>query len=279
MSLTHENVQWNDDYCIGESEIDRESKKLFKIAQQALKIEKFEKDNEIISAIKQIIDELSFYTSTHFVIEQKYMRTIQYPKVEQHTNLHKNIIKNLNNFISSLNSLSLDEVKKELFHLIKSNFIDHIIYEDQRIIKWESSLDSAEKTFDWSSAFELGEAKIDEENKKLFEMATHAFTQANQVQRDKKIRLLVQYLYHYAKEQFPYEEALMNEMGYHRLPQHLLNHKKIISQINHYVERLPTEKNMAGFEKGLASLIENTLVFHVMDQENHFREWYKENKI
>ena len=159
MSLTNENVEWNDDYCIGDIEIDREYKKLFNIAKQALAIEKLEEDALIIKAIKKIIDELSFYVSTHFVIEQKYMRTIQYPKVEQHTNLHKAIVSDLNKFISNLNNLSLEEVKTQLFTIIKSNFIDHIINEDKKIVKWETSLDSAEKTFDWHSSFELGENK------------------------------------------------------------------------------------------------------------------------
>lgn len=277
MSLTNENVEWKDEYCIGNSEIDRESKKLFKIAQQALIIENLENESEIVSAVKKTIDELSFYVSTHFVIEHKYMKTIQYPKVDQHIKLHQAIVSNLNKFISNLNNLSLEEVKNELFLLIKTNFIDHIVNEDKKIIKWETSLDSAQKTFDWHVGFEVGEETIDEENKKLFEMATQAFNQANESQRDKKIRLVIRYLYHYLKKSFRYEEALMNQYGYPRLAKHLLMHKKIVTQVNHYVSELPTTKNKERFEKGLAALIENTLIFHVMDQDEHFRQWYKEN--
>ena len=277
MSLTHENIKWNDDYCIGDKEIDMEYKKLFKIAQMALDIEKLHEDSQIISAIKKVIDELSFYVSTHFVVEQKYMRTIQYPRADQHASIHKSIVNDLNKFISNLNNLTLEEVKNQLFVLIKKDFIDHIIHEDNKIIKWENSLDSFEKTFHWEECFELGDETIDEENQKLFIMAQEAFHQATPEQLDKKIRLVVRYLYHYMKEHFRYEEALMHENEYPKLAKHLLMHRKIINQINHYVESLPTIKSKEDFEKGLAALMENTLIFHVMDQDSHFRQWYKEN--
>lgn len=279
MSLTEENIKWNDEYSIGDKEIDREFKKLFDIAKKALCIQSLENEDDIISDVKIIIDELTFYVSTHFVIEQEYMRNLQYPKIDQHIKLHKTIISNLNAFISNLNHLSFEEVKEQLFYLIKTNFIDHIIHEDKKITQWENSLDSAQKTFDWDNSFELGESKLDEENKRLFEMATQAFNQANDIQREKKIRILVTYLYDYMKHHLRYEEAIMNEIEYPKLAQHMLIHKKIISQVNHYVAQLPKANNLKEFEKGLATMIENTLIFHVMDQDEHFRQWYKIHKI
>lgn len=277
MSLTQENTQWKDVYGIGDKEIDREFKKLFSIANNALKIEALTQDQEIVSAIKKVIDELSFYVSTHFVIEQKYMRLIEYPKVDEHIQKHKNIVTNLNKFISRLNSLSLEEVKIQLFALIKKDFIDHIIFEDQKIPQWENSLDSFQKSFDWHNEFETGDTTLDEENKKLFMMTEEAFHQATSEQIDKKLRLVIKYIYAYLKQHFRYEEALMNEGEYPYLAKHLLMHRKIINQVNQYVERLPTIKNKHDFEKGLATLMENTLIFHVMDQDTHFRNWYKEN--
>lgn len=277
MSLNEENTQWKDDYCIGDKEIDREYKKLFNIAKTALTLNNAKSDAEIISIVKQVIDELSFYVSTHFVIEQKYMNNMLYPKRDQHAQIHKTIVANLNKFISSLNDLSLEEVKNRLFDLIKQDFIDHIIIEDQKIPQWENSLDSFEKSFDWNSDFELQEQTIDESNKKLFMMAEEAFHQATAEQIDEKLRLVVKYIYAYLKEHFRYEEALMHQHEYPKLPQHLLMHRKIIAQVNHYVERLPSIHNKHDFEKGLATLMENTLIFHVMDEDQHFRNWYKEN--
>lgn len=277
MSLTEKNTQWKDEYGIGDKEIDREFKKLFSIANNALKIEQLTQDEQIVSAIKKVIDELSFYVSTHFVIEQKYMHIIEYPKSNEHTKLHRDIVTNLNKFISRLNSLSLEEVKLQLFALIKKDFIDHIIFEDQKILQWENSLDSFQKTFDWHEEFETGDETLDKENKKLFMMTEEAFHQASPEQIDEKLRLVIKYIYAYLKKHFRYEEAIMNESDYPHLAKHLLMHKKIINQVNHYVERLPTINNKHDFEKGLATLMENTLIFHVMDQDTHFRNWHKEN--
>lgn len=278
MSLTEENIKWKDEYCLGDKEVDRESKKLFDIAKTALSVQFLEDEGEVVSRLKKVIDELSFYVSTHYVIEQKFYQNLQYPKLDEHIQKHKKIVQNLNRFISNLNSLSLEEVKLQLFAIIKRDFIDHIIIEDKKVIKWENSLESVEKTFSWRRSFELGDPVIDNENKQLFLMAQEAFRQANQTQIDEKIRMLVKYLYAYMKKHFKYEEALMNESQYHNIAKHVLAHRKIRSQINHYVETLPHCKDKFAFEKGLAALIENTLIFHVMDEDEHFRQYYRNFK-
>lgn len=277
MSFTNKDLLWKSDYSIGDKELDITRKKLFDIAKQALQMEKMQDEEELVHTIKTIIDELGFYVSTHFVLEQKYLKTIQYSRITQHTLMHKETITHLNEFISSLNTLGIEEAKEQLLVLIKKDFIDHIVQEDSKILQWQNSLDSVKKTFQWQDCFEMGEEKIDEENKKLFIMAQEAFHQASDEQIDKKIRLVIKYIYHYIKEHYPYEEAIMNESDYPALAKHLLMHRKIINQINHYVESIPTIKDMHEVEKGLATLIENTLIFHMMDEDEHLRQWYEEN--
>lgn len=277
IALTKKDLIWQDEYDMGDKELNISRKKLFDLGNEALKMEEMHDDNELISTIKTIIDELSFYISTHFVLEQKYLKTIQYARITQHTLLHKEIIGNLNQFISSLNTLSIQAAKEQLLILIKKDFIDHIAQEDSKIMQWQNSLSSVKKTFEWQSCFEIGEQKIDEENKKLFIMGQEAFHQASSEQVDKKLRLIIRYIYHYIKKQLPYEEAIMNESEYPALAKHLLMHRKMISQINHYVESIPTIEDKHEVEKGLATLIENTLIFHVMDEDEHFRQWYEEN--
>jgi len=276
MALTQNNVIWNDEYRLRELELDADHKKLFKIAQMALDIEYIEEEQEVIKQLKKVLDELSFYVGTHFITEQAYMRVIQYPKLEEHTQIHKSIINKLNMFIKRSNSLSIEEIKNRLFKFIKSEFIDHITIEDKKIVDWEYSLDSAEKSFDWHSSFKLGDSLIDNENEQLFKVAQEAFKQADDNKRDKKIRKIVKYLYRYIHTSFKNEEALMNEVNYPKLAKHLSMHRKLIGQINQLVVKLP-DANTVEFEKGLAVLIENTLIYHVMDQDEHFRKWYKEN--
>ena len=77
---------------------------------------------------------------THFENEEKYMRDIDYPKYEEHKELHNNIISCLNDFIRHIHNFKLEDFEKELAKVIDITLLQHIILEDRKITKYIQSI-------------------------------------------------------------------------------------------------------------------------------------------
>lgn len=94
------------------------------------------------------------------------MEKINYPEIEEHKFLHKNIISMLTMLIPSLNNLSLREIEQSLFNFIEEYFAKHIIIEDKKIELWKSSIASLKRNFQWKDIYNIG-IELDIEHKEL----------------------------------------------------------------------------------------------------------------
>ena len=95
---------------------------------------------EVKNKLKEIITKLFDYVGTHFPNEQKYMESVDYPELENHKFLHKNMLMMLTTLISELNKMELKDIEKSLFNFIEEYFIRHIVLEDKKIQLWNTSL-------------------------------------------------------------------------------------------------------------------------------------------
>ena len=76
---------------------------------------------------------------THFSHEEKFMQDINYPKLEEHKKLHRQIISKINEFVKQLPNMNINDFEKELAKIIDIALVQHIIQEDRKIILWEKS--------------------------------------------------------------------------------------------------------------------------------------------
>lgn len=276
MAFTADDVQWKEDYCLGDKEVDTGRKKLLGLADAFLKQQSLQDEDAKKSELKYIIDELSFYISTHFLVEQEFFKTQEYHHLDEHIAKHKTIVSHYNAFLANLGSLSLEEVESNLEAILEKEFIHHTTVDDCEFIQWDQSLESFAKTFDWHEEFMIKDEIIDKHNQELFKVATEAFHDAPCCDtRDEKIRKTINFIYEYLKTSFRQEEALMKEYRYPHIAKHILRHRNIIKQMNRLAMELP-HADTAYFEKQLANLLEATFVYHVMDEDNNLRKWISE---
>ncbi|WP_072679621.1 bacteriohemerythrin [Arcobacter sp. LA11] len=127
-----ENFKWKIDYKLGNELLDDEHQQLFDIAENALNYN----NTDIKSHIKITICELYDYMRVHFEDEEKYMEEIAYPELEEHKILHESIIHQMNDFVKQLSTLSIIEFEKKLIEYMDIWLINHILYEDRKIIKF-----------------------------------------------------------------------------------------------------------------------------------------------
>jgi hemerythrin len=269
-------IIWKSEYNISNFKIDKEHQKLFTIAREAMNISKLKDDKEVKNKLKEIITKLFEYVGTHFSNEQKYMEEIDYPELENHKILHKNMLNMLTNLISELNKLELEDIEKLLFNFIEEYFIRHIVLEDKKIQLWNTSLEDLKKNFGWKEIYSVGNVEIDKEHKKLFDIAQDAFTQVEETQRNAKIKEVLTELYTYMKTHFKHEEKFMKEINYPLLEEHKILHHNIIEKINTFIKQLPNMEESI-FEKELAQIIDIALVHHIIQEDRKIIAWSKSN--
>ena len=274
--LNSNTIIWKSEYNISNFKIDKEHQKLFTIAREAMNVSKLKDDEEVKTKLKEIITKLFDYVRTHFSNEQKYMEEIDYPELENHKILHKNMLNMLTNLISELNKLELEDIEKLLFNFIEEYFIRHIVLEDKKIQLWSTSLEDLKKNFGWKEIYSVGNVEIDREHKQLFDIAQDAFIQVEEKQRNAKIKEVLTELYTYMKTHFKHEEKFMQEINYPLIQEHKVLHHNIIEKINTFVKQLPTMDESL-FEKELAKIIDIALVHHIIQEDRKIIAWSKSN--
>jgi len=133
---------WKDEYKLDQDVIDEEHKKLFKIAIKALN---YKDESDLKTHIKQIIIELNEYMKYHFAHEEEFMQSIRYPELEEHKKLHKNIIKQINELIKNITSFTLVDFEKKLMTYIDIWLVNHIVFEDKKIMCYYNSMQNTEE--------------------------------------------------------------------------------------------------------------------------------------
>ena len=272
--LDKKNISWRTEYNIHNFKIDAEHQKLFAIAREAMQVSRLTKEDEIKDKLKTIISKLFKYVNIHFTNEEKYMEEISYPELEEHKQLHKNMINMLTSLISKLNTLELKEIEKALSDFIEEYFIKHIVLEDKKIQLWNTSLEDLKKNFGWKDIYSVGNVNIDTEHKMLFDIAQEAFLDVESSLKTKKLKEILTKLYDYMKTHFKHEEEYMQEVGYPHYKEHKMLHEDIIKTINAFVKTLPT-LNEDIFEKELAKIIDIALVHHIIQEDRKIISWIK----
>lgn len=269
-------IIWRSEYNIGNLKIDQEHQKLFTIARKTLSLIKSNDDTKKNEKLKILITELFNYVGTHFANEQNYMKNINYPDLENHKLLHKNMLNMLTKLISELNTLQLKEIENALYDFIDEYFIRHIILEDKKINLWNCTLEDLKKHSGWKDMYSVNNPIIDKEHKQLFDIAQEAFLPVEDKDKAKKVKSILMDLYDYMKTHFAHEEKFMAEINYPKIDEHKKLHREIISKINDFVKQLPT-MDISSFEKELAKIIDLALVHHIIQEDRKIIAWEKIN--
>ena len=120
-------LEWNDLYCLGDKKIDAQHQYLFELANIVL-------DSSEINILASSVMNLFQYVRKHFHDEEEFMQSKQYANLDEHCNLHEDLISRLSSLPSPTEKNQL-QLKKELHHLMYFWVLKHIIDEDSRILQ------------------------------------------------------------------------------------------------------------------------------------------------
>ncbi|WP_455756399.1 bacteriohemerythrin [Sulfurimonas sp.] len=141
----NEKIAWDDKYKLGIDSIDVQHKKLFEIVNRLYDL----KEDSNKEELRTILYEFSDYMGLHFRDEEEYMLSIKFPDLENHKQLHQDIIDTLTKIITTPAKLSI--IKTKMRVIAKRVLIDHIMHEDTKIKLYQIKNKDDEKIFDLSN--------------------------------------------------------------------------------------------------------------------------------
>ncbi|PNV84380.1 MAG: non-heme iron protein, hemerythrin family [Sulfurimonas sp.] len=124
-----EKIHWNEKYKIGIKSVDSQHKKLFMLVNRLYDLNEATTSKE---EVRSILYDFSTYMQTHFDEEEEFMRSIKYNKLEEHKQLHQNLVDNLASIIKTHATLNI--IKSKMKIISKRALIAHIVKEDTKII-------------------------------------------------------------------------------------------------------------------------------------------------
>ncbi|TBR82041.1 iron-binding protein [Campylobacter novaezeelandiae] len=125
-------IVWCSEYSINEKSLDKQHQELFKIVDEiddfVKKVQNnFEKEDR--DNFKSIIFKLFNYIKFHFKNEEEFMEKINFPFLEEHRRVHKELTNKTKNLLL-VNDIDISSVIEQLSILTKSWILNHVCTED-----------------------------------------------------------------------------------------------------------------------------------------------------
>lgn len=125
--------------------------------------------------------------------------------------------------------------------------------------------------FLWEEKYSVGNEKIDEQHKWMFNLANQL---PNIIDRE-KVKIIVVELYKYIREHFSDEEKIMKSTDYPLLSEHKKLHEDVTKQLNEICSRpFNSDKDLYKFKKFLFEW----LIDHIMHDDKKFSDFIKKQK-
>lgn len=128
-------LEWHDGLNIGVPELDAQHRDLIRMINAILESLKKGSQEE---AVDKLLIQLREYTVHHFNSEEKYMERIEYPDLNRHRQIHKQL-KDRVKFLQSARFRKERVEWSEMKELLLGWLINHILHEDYKIAQYVKS--------------------------------------------------------------------------------------------------------------------------------------------
>ncbi len=131
MSTITQGIAWNDNFKLGNEQIDSQHKKLFELLSEFITACLDGSDAE---NIQETLNFLVDYTVIHFNSEEELQLLYKYPDYEKHKQLHENFKVTVGELIEKFNAKgSSTELSLNVSKTIVRWLVSHIMQEDKKI--------------------------------------------------------------------------------------------------------------------------------------------------
>ncbi len=126
--MTENLINWNESYSVGNSEMDKQHKKLIGIINKLFNAFKEGNAQNILS---DILQEMIDYSNFHLNSEEKLLFKYNYPEKEEHEAKHQSF-RNKTEELKELLKKGSEDAHYELIEYLKNWWTNHILVEDMK---------------------------------------------------------------------------------------------------------------------------------------------------
>lgn len=131
--------------------------------------------------------------------------------------------------------------------------------------------------FGWKDSYKIGNAKIDGEHEKLFDIAQKAFKIKKNEALNKEVKAIILQLYDYMQTHFKAEERFMASIQYPWMEEQKELHSYILSEVNRLLKELPN-MGIELFSEELSELIRVRFLQHIIQEDQKIINWVDKKK-
>lgn len=122
----------------------------------------------------------------------------------------------------------------------------------------------------WEDSFSIHNDTIDNQHKKLFQLAHKAYMMDIKGTNRTEIKNILAEFFDYMKEHFADEESYMQKVGYPDLERHKILHKTIIEELS---KTILTIKNVYDMREHLKVVAHDWLLGHILHEDMRIKEF------
>ena len=126
-------VEWSDDFKLGEAEIDREHWGLFVLIND---LSDQHAQGAGDASITSTIDAWAAYVDVDFEHEERLMRTVGYPELDSHIELHVALARRVEEYKAAFERQAARFDSKGFTAFLTEWLNDHILHEDMQFAKY-----------------------------------------------------------------------------------------------------------------------------------------------
>ncbi len=121
-------IKWRDSYSVGVEKFDEEHKLLVGLINELFEVVR---DKKNVDSLQDAIAKLIEYTRMHFADEEEAMEEMAYPYLEEHREIHANLLQQVLEFQEELRS-EKEELRTDFYKFLREWLMNHILEEDMK---------------------------------------------------------------------------------------------------------------------------------------------------
>jgi len=121
-------IKWRESYSVGVEKFDDEHKVLVELINDVFEMVR---DKKSMDTLKDAVAKLIEYTRIHFADEEEAMEEAAYPHLEEHRDIHANLLEQVLEFQEEIHS-GRDELRTDFYKFLREWLMNHILDEDMK---------------------------------------------------------------------------------------------------------------------------------------------------
>jgi hemerythrin len=126
---------------------------------------------------------------------------------------------------------------------------------------------------EWNSVYETGNAAVDTQHKKLFEMVNELHEGIVKGSAREIMAPMLKRLAKYTVEHFQTEEGLMTARGYPALSRHKMRHDELVRQVTDLIQQFDSGKLVLPLT--LSRFLSDWITHHIKEEDKAMIDWLR----